>query len=907
MATDQSKTLCFSKKDKMNKLLGIARGIFTFLIIGGITFWISSLLGVWDSYPKGNDAIGQVFHILQIAKFWPNIHWYHSWAGGMPLFIWYPILPYSLPALLVKAFSLSASVVLVSEIIAAVALAGFVVYGIVWLFTRNWVLSLAGGILTIATPAMYNHAFSGGQYARNFGFAFFAATLWAVFLYFQRLSKGQKSRLAYGLTVIFATLGTLSHFVIMIGIYPSIILVALLQPLTLKKKIYQIAKILVPAFLLSAFYLIPSFLNPMYIDPTSTFWENNRRGIPPFSRLINLTGSVESLNTLHPFLLIPAGILLIFVVLFARKRLLEKKYTLRAVIFLVLGILATLSYVYVLIPIYPLYLINGAPVGSLVYFPILASPLICILVGLLFRSKWMARFLGVLLILGIAVWSINYSKYPSLISQIKPRSVTNNAQEALLKKLIPSDKQFNFRVGTGDEGGIASWFNIVFPYVPQTRHYFGSGVLNIDDYIYGFLSIWRWTDNFNETKFNLDWWAVKQFISTDSSLLEKFGSLSDEYALKVNEAGLIGYDFTKATPILSTTNTPSLLVVGGEKIAYDSVLRSLAQANLNSSYFIPVRSDKRIDAISLDELKDFDIVFLYGYDIKKSHTKEKLRQYIEEGGGLIIESNKYLDEEEALGEILPVSGINYQDFGKSWSLDLGRELLGINKEAFGPAIFDEEPWDMGVASSVDPSSKILLSNHGKPLIVGKQLGKGRLVWSGMNLPYHINTYKNKEEGEMFGKILDWVSGVDREELLPVNYPQENDSLTYETDQFSATFINPQKRQLVAKTGARGVLFKEAYFYNWRAHLHSAGKGRSLPIYKAGPGMMYAPGPFSTDDVITFSYKLSFWPHKASTAVSLITLVFLVIYLFKGEIPFFSKSVKRVSKRVIQWWAREDEE
>ena len=73
----------------------------------------------------------------------------------------------------------------------------------------------------------------------------------------------------------------------------------------------------------------------------------------------------------------------------------------------------------------------------------------------------------------------------------------------------------------------------------------------------------------------------------------------------------------------------------------------------------------------------------------------------------------------------------------------------------------------------------------------------------------------------------------------------------------------------------GVLFKETRVAEWHAFLN----GREVPIYEAGPGMMYVPvGPeIPAGSTLAFSYRISVAQQLAALA-SLVTAALFVLWV-----------------------------
>ena len=373
------------------------------------------------------------------------------------------------------------------------------------------------------------------------------------------------------------------------------------------------------------------------------------------------------------------------------------------------------------------------------------------------------------------------------------------------------------------------------------------------------------------------------------------------------------YQYEKATPLLSATNIPSILVIGKEKVSHDAVFRSLAQGNLNSQHFVTVMGKENIDDYDLSELQKFNAVFLYSYDWKNQGKAEKLLlDYVERGGGLFIEANR--DANTEILDIFPVVDSANSAFGKEFKIkekDDQSIIKDIDYNKFSETVYDNQPWGMVQANELKDDARTILYNYDHAVIVSEKVGNGRIIWSGINLPYHTLMYKNEEEAKLLGQLLDWtVKSEDRK--IDLEKAISDKDLVYETESYKTEFINPEKRIVTIKKPASGILFKENYFQNWRAKTAN----QNLKIYPAGPKFMYVSlgKDIKEGDQIIFEYKKRFWPEKFSFYVSLLTFLGLIFYLLGGKLfkPLLDKirakinaPIKRTSEMSKNWW-EEDE-
>lgn len=361
--------------------------------------------------------------------------------------------------------------------------------------------------------------------------------------------------------------------------------------------------------------------------------------------------------------------------------------------------------------------------------------------------------------------------------------------------------------------------------------------------------------------------------------------------------------------IMAATNAPAVLVIGSEE-GYDSLSRFLGQFNLNSQKIILVRGPKFIDEVKLSELNNFEAVILYFYDYHKHDKAWKLIEtYLEKGGKVLIETGAEAKESDSvnlpekfssqLPAVFPIRRTTRQDLGKDWEIKVIKSQLtsGIDFDQFSPLDFDGKPWNISYppsAEDVSEESKVILKNKGFPVIVSGEVGSGKVIWSGLNLPYHLIRDHNVEEGKFLVNILS--------ELVELKIAPKPE---YRLDWVSA------EKRVVETPGAKGVIFKENAFPGWIANFRGEKGKTKLKIYQVGPsnpGFMYVFLPEAEKALITFTFrsdpKIYFY-----FAVSLLTIFYLLDEIFlKGKLLWLINKWRRrlVGKKVSSWWGKEDE-
>lgn len=364
------------------------------------------------------------------------------------------------------------------------------------------------------------------------------------------------------------------------------------------------------------------------------------------------------------------------------------------------------------------------------------------------------------------------------------------------------------------------------------------------------------------------------------------------------------------SPIAHTTNASTVGIIGPLD-AYNTVIRNLATVNLNSRKVIPIRLGQFIDNVSYQSLKDMDVVILYAYDYKNhGKTWGKLETYVEDGGRVLIETGSDVKQTDSvnlpgrypkqLPSVFPIEMTKQEAMGTDWRLSGGsKETEGVNLEVFGPPVLDGEPWLFSLpnlSQDLREGARVILANRGVPLIVAWQYGKGEVIWSGMNLPYHVTTHKNVEEANFFENLL--------EDFI------DTSAVSYQD--FEVNRVSPNKI-VVKGANAKGVLFKENSNPGWKARLSSPKVSQNLKIYKTGltyHGFSYVKIPQQAQEsfTVTFSYRGEFWVYFW-TLVWFLTILLILDYVLFGSrflAPVLRKISTPVMKRVGRWWEKEEE-
>jgi hypothetical protein len=206
-------------------------------------------------------------------------------------------------------------------------------------------------------------------------------------------------------------------------------------------------------------------------------------------------------------------------------------------------------------------------------------------------------------------------------------------------------------------------------------------------------------------------------------------------------------------------------------------------------------------------------------------------------------------------------------------------MSGIDLQDFGPALYDGQPWLIDVGTHTSAGADVQVASHGYPLIISGSEGKGKVVMSGLNLPFHSQVYSSDTgEADLLGRL---IRSVQAEAAMSTPNFQ---SVIHDADSASVDLEN---------SGATGVLFKEQDYPDW----HAYASGQGLPIYPAGPNMMYVVLPAGEVGTVNISYQLSD-REVASSAISVLTAVGLLLFVL---VPVaYWRRIKRGMRSTAIW-------
>lgn len=881
--------------------------IFDLLLILLFTFFVGYFTNRSGYLVLGGDGYAHATKIKFLVDFWPNINWVYFWGNGIPVFLWYGFVPYVFLVFFYKIFS-SAAMAINAVNLLTFFIIGVGIYGIVYEVTESRLAALLAAFLAIPSPGLWYRILVGTT-NRNLGDGFLVLSIWFVVKAIkEEWQTNLKPSTILGLA-IFTGLAFQSHtFVAMVTSFFAFSLIVFAAK-SWGQKVKLVFLTFLPAFLLSFYFLIPFVLTSPTTQKGSSFFG-----------ILEATPAIVKLLFYHPpealialgggLLPIHIPLLVLFLVfVFLLRRLKEKVFIKRILITFLFFFFCFIFYGVAIYLGYPAnwYPIGFDPDGIFEYLSLIIPVILGLLFWLVLPKKILKIFFPCFLLTLIAIVIWQYPIRNPLREQIAPESDPHIAfnYETIKSLLKGSENNKDFRYAH-PATEISLWFNNEYQ-IPQNREFFPHGVMYPNWRSWQENAIWNpeWDDRIAETKFLLDWFAIRwiSFIPPIfNQNIEKYLADGDFKLVSGSlDQAETGVEYSKASPILSASNAPTMLVIGekAQNRSYDPIMRILAMHNLNSEVIVPIRGKIFLDDYSQEELSKFPLIILYEYRLKNASKGAKLlSEYLKQGGKAIIESSSFVFEGQKLllEKVLGFKSKVDVAEGETWGFSAQGDLTeGIDFTRFSPPIFEEYGWKYSEAELTQKNQIPVLLNDQKIVIFRQKVGNGEMIWSGLNLLYHAVSYKNLEEARFIDKIIFSLLGTNQG---PQTLPKSK-----------TEFVNPQKRIIEIQEPAEGVLLKENYFFNWQASFEKDGRKVNLKIYPAGPDFMYIPfGKTIDKGKVTLFYRRSLM-EKGSTAISLISLIGLILFCVYyrrnfGKKDSFARFKEKSVGKISSWWQKE---
>lgn len=894
-------------------LKAIFFGILAFVTILAAFFVIAKYY--YSFYPPlGNDYYHS-FNLINYFKnnlTWPQDSWRYIWHYGGPTIITYPWLNFYLVQPVIKFFGLYQGSVY--YFLGTIFLYGFAAYFLFYRLSKSYFVSIGLAVSLIWSASTWR-LISAGSLTLTVNQFFLVLALLFIFIYLQNKKRKYLflSSLVAGLSVISQS-GSGFPFIIPVNI------LIILGWWGGKERFWQASKIKDLGF-----YLVISLLVSLYtVYYTIVNILSSRGGFEQFDWM-RLEAFSSIINKTDPLILVLFGICLLVVIFYKRLKVAIRKIfpILFAFLYLILFNLAT---------------INGLnPFSSSLPPPenwYISTLLIALGVAILWGEvtaifskcikNWLIGFMAVAAFL-ILLAPFGYWQSKDMLKSFEKSNIVCGApseaiHQAMVKgnfseldQVLPNwfkKDDINWRLYSSC---MDIWWNTLYK-MPLTGGYDQLLTNKINrNYI-------NWTNEIfngtlvqkglsaeiikNSMLFHIDWLGIRYL-----ERLGGFSYLADPEIIKLDNKPESDQVFEVnekiKSPIVRPTKAPTMLVVSGQE-GYDTVLRILAQENLNSRYIIPIQGPEYIEDLKNYDLTGFDAVFLYDYRYRKEKNFksypvkpwQKLYEYVNNGGSLFIETGSEVKESDIknlpmvnLPEVFPINKTTRNELGEAWDYTINQAnfFKDVKIENFDKLVYQGSPWKISYTEgdALKNWAKSVLTQNGEQVLVSGELGQGKVIWSGLNLLYHIKSYNNLAESKLFRNLLGYLVNLNEEQPLVFNFQRaKSENILIEANDF------------------KGVLFKESYYPGWQVKQGD----EELKIYKAGFNFMYIPVKNSAEVSIKYlgdiKYKIMFY-----ISIAVILLIMLYLILGRKLTLGFKKIIKidKIRKITKSWWEKDEEE
>lgn len=901
---------------KKSEVSAFLKFLFAAILVAGFVAAYGRLIGVWQGYPKGTDVPMHIARIKYWLDFFPHIFWNYQWANGMPFMGTYAPFFHLLGAILIK-IGLTYETTLFALGFFSFWLLGFAIWGLVNQLSKNFWMAISASFLAFSAFRVWDAVVQGGVYSRFFAISLWILTIWLVAGLIEKIQEGKERKRDLILAIVFLSLTMLSHVLMAAFCWLMIFSTIFFTRLSREEKISLLVKLFGVSFALTSFFYFPLLIRFFLGGGVGQFFGGDIN-----LKMVPLILAVDFIG-IGPFVF---PCLLLSIVL-ARK--IKKRYLAypALIMFLVFVFYTYVSYLG--LP-NKLYLINGfIPYSGLAMTAIFGTIAICIYLGLFLNQLGRkGKFLAPILFL-LFCGSISVSSFLTAQKLKEPRNrdlvyevVTEGRAEERSQKILKfpeEDLMHRFMPADAFE---SVWFNSLYK-IPQEKDYYAQGVLFPDWRFWFEQALWNYDEfSINEAKMGIDWFALRWFAVTKNPFIThvrrktieeddlrylkdpdfRLVTSGDNTSLGALSAELRLYQFevVEPAPILSASNAPMVLFIG--KINdYQTFVRDLALLNINSQRLIPLYGEESLRSFSPEDLDRFSLIVLYKTNLGNNYRLvNQLKEYVENGGLLFWEGM----EGEGFSEPSPVKEVEIQPIKGDWGFKKEIDSLteGVSFSQFSPAIYEGDAWKAKMATELYPWAKPLVLIGDQPAIVRGKLGKGEIIWSGINFLFHLITNKdNQQEVKFFQNLTDWVLT----ERLP------------EKTSFNSQFINPEERKIEINSSAQAVIFRESFYPNWKAYLVKEKKKQALKVHQAGPGLMAVvlPANFFPPAEVIFDYRL-LWFEKLGFLIWLVSIFIFLIYILEGIVIKKGMAVRllgslaalgRAGETVSGWWEKEEEE
>jgi len=384
------------------------------------------------------------------------------------------------------------------------------------MFTGSRLSGLFAAALTISSPAFWAYIIYDGHYPRVLATMFLALAAYLGLAYF-RAPEARGARLCWVGMVISVAASMSSHPIGGLALLLTM-LIATTFPDSLVNKVKAVVGVAVSAAFLSAYFYLPSYTMGGGVGAPLT---SEYRPLP----LRNLFFPGRAFESL-PAIMVPLTAILLLILIW-RVATGHRVTSLKVLV--PFASLSLLLIFYALIghwAEFALYIRYFAPAHTVYYISIFTALLDGLVLGIISKGLGgeVNKFLSALLAFTVA---FTLFMIPGTQKGIVDLDTELKHEIQRILPLKPEER--GFRLGVAWDGG-ADWVNAKYD-IPQTRGYLGQSVLCPGWQFWLEYAVWSQEDNYLETDFLFDWYAVRGFYSTPlTDSANKFLEAQDSYA-----------------------------------------------------------------------------------------------------------------------------------------------------------------------------------------------------------------------------------------------------------------------------------------------------------------------------------------------------------------------------------------
>lgn len=240
-----------------------------------------------------------------------------------------------------------------------------------------------------------------------------------------------------------------------------------------------------------------------------------------------------------------------------------------------------------------------------------------------------------------------------------------------------------------------------------------------------------------------------------------------------------------------------------------------------------------------DSLGDYNLVVLNGYRYRDPLVWKKLEDYVRNGGVLVVNTFRSPD---ALSKRFGVRSVLVRVYGRA---NLSSPIYNVS--AFSNFTYGGEPW---TATAYEGNLTSLIKLGNLTVLGYKDVGKGRVYFIGLNLPYHAVYTKNDYEAKILRKLLEPYAEAPKVSAEVLEWSDGKIAIRYTVNR------------------STGVVLSENYYLHWRA----SADGKPVKVSENGEfGLIELSLPAGTH-VLTLEFRD---PYRLLRFVSLIGWVIAI--------------------------------